>query len=76
MGLKLFCAKCGGEMRALLPSEATRLTGDEICSVCEAIARETLKKFESLYKKLSGELARKHNDGVVKLEALIRDVFK
>jgi len=70
--LKLHCNKCYSFLQEISPDQAMRLKGDEICKTCKESARETLDKYNTLYAKLSNELAGKHNRGVVLLEELIR----
>lgn len=74
--LKLHCKRCDKLIKEINPVEASKLKGDEICTECRDLARETLDKLNNEYKKFSGELGKKYNDAVIKLEEAIHSYFK
>jgi len=76
MSIKLFCHRCRELIRDIEPSEASSLTGKEVCTECEEAARNAVKDIDRLYKQLSNELSAKHNKAIVKLEELIHNAFK
>ena len=76
MPIKLCCNRCHDLIREISPSEAGSLTGKEVCTECEAAARNAVKDIDKLYKKLLNELSAKHNKAIVELEALIHETFK
>lgn len=76
MALKLFCTACQKFIKEVSPQEASKLEDEIICDGCKKFTQGLLDNLNSEYQKQSRRLSKIHNEGVQKLESIIRKVVK
>ena len=75
MALKLFCSKCHELIKEVTPDEASRLNDEVICKKCEEYVYQMRDQFDKLSKRELSKITSAINQGMVKIEDLMRKVL-
>jgi len=75
MALKLFCSKCHELIKEVTPDEASRLKDEVICKTCEEYVYQMRDQFDKLSKRELSKITSVINQGMVKIEELMRKVL-
>ena len=75
MALKLFCSKCHELIKEVIPDEASRLKDEVICKTCEEYVYQMRDQFDKLSKRELSKITSVINQGMVKIEELMRKVL-
>jgi len=76
MAISLSCARCRKFIKEVEPKDIAKLTGEEICTDCEAAVKEGFKDVEAAKRAMIGKIQRMGDKFLLELEEMGRKAVK